>query len=56
MSVKLKLIERHKNGAYLEISGTPEEIVPIVVDWRKYQDGIPSTRNVAGFKSVEEKN
>lgn len=48
--MKLKLTERHKNGAFFEVKGKPEEVVPILLEWRQYQDGITSPRSVAGFK------
>lgn len=54
--MKLKLTERHRNGAFFEIKGKPEEVVPFLLEWRIYQDGNTPTRNVVGFIKSEEKN
>lgn len=52
--MKLKLTERHRNGAFFEIKGKPEEIIPLLLEWRIYQDGNMPARNVAGFVKLEE--
>jgi hypothetical protein len=52
--VKLKLTERHRNGALFEAKGKPKKVVPLLIEWRKYQDGTLMPRNAVGFTKDED--
>jgi hypothetical protein len=50
----VRLSERHKNGAFIDVDGEPDRIVAIITDWRKYQD-MSDRPKVIGFKAEEVK-
>lgn len=45
----MRLFEKHHNGAVIDIDGEPERVVPLVIEWRKYQDSIAKISRPVGF-------
>lgn len=50
----MRLFEKHKNGAVIDMDGEPERISSILMGWREYQDSKDSPRQPVGFTRNEE--
>jgi hypothetical protein len=53
----MRIFEKHRNGAILDVDGEPERAAQILVEWRQYQDkSTPPARPVGFVKSEEERH
>lgn len=50
----MRLFEKHRNGAILDVDGEPDRVMQISVAWREYQDRSSLPKPPVGFVRVEE--
>jgi len=52
----VRLFEKHKNGAIIDMDGEPERVAQILMEWRIYQDRTTVPKLPTGFVKVEEEH
>jgi hypothetical protein len=50
----VRLFEKHKNGAIIDMDGEPERVAQILLEWRVYQDRNTVVKLPTGFVRRED--
>jgi hypothetical protein len=50
----VRLFEKHKNGAIIDMDGEPDRVAQILLEWRVYQDRNVTPKLPTGFVRKED--